>query len=156
MHIIGRAGLLGVSIALSAPAVAAECKKVRPDVELPGPAIGSASECRRSRKDDCSFVYQGVKIGVTSRVVAWKELSGAPLLKARLPFDAKPRDTVQSFLKRYNAIGSRPKLHTVRRNGLYVISTDLCMIGRAGEWYELAFEFNSTRLRRVVERMSIL
>lgn len=144
-------------VASAGSSYAADCKKVRSDVELPGPGIGSPRACpNSSTQKDCTFTHRGMKIGVTDGIVAWKELSGRSLISAKLPFGAKITDTSGYFLLKQRNIKSRPKLYSIQKSRIVIVSTDLCMIGNSGEWYELVFEFNRRRLVRVIERMSLV
>jgi hypothetical protein len=64
----------GIFILTSTPAWTSECCKLQSNIELPGPAIGSAFECEIG--DECSLQIDNVEVGVTSGVISWKELKG--------------------------------------------------------------------------------
>jgi hypothetical protein len=144
----------GIFILTSTPAWTSECCKLQSNIELPGPAIGSAFECEIG--DECSLQIDNVEVGVTSGVISWKELKGNYLQQSELPMGATSEDSPESLLSKLNRTNKTLKIYSVKIDNKTILSTDLCMIGKAGEWYEIAFEFVDNRLVSVIERVSIL
>lgn len=100
--------------------------------------------------EECSFVDEGVKYGVSDGIVVFKSISGPALENRTLPFNLRRTDSPAQVRKKLN----EQDVKFVYSGSDYesIGSSDLCVTNRLGEVHEMVVRFGVDGLHAVEAR----